>query len=139
LISGTPSSRPGLQLLFELITWSASRLHHLEGMVNPLTRHLPLSFLNGASEGRDGEGEEEIRKTSSLPSLDKVLRRLVQLPVSGDVFNCRCWGRGIFCLIMVIIGCGLLFVLLNSKPPSFSYQPIIRMSPLGQFFLCGFL
>ncbi|KAL5961602.1 hypothetical protein TSMEX_010668 [Taenia solium] len=82
LISGTPSSRPGLHLLFELITWSASRLHHLEGMVNPLTRHLPLSFLNGASEGRDEEGEGEIRKTSSLPSLDKVLRRLVQLPIS---------------------------------------------------------
>ncbi|VDM15815.1 unnamed protein product [Hydatigera taeniaeformis] len=81
LISGSMSSRPGLHLLFELITWSALRLHHLESLVNLLTRHLPLSFLNGADEG-DGEGEEESRKTSSPLSLDKVLCRLVQLPIS---------------------------------------------------------
>ncbi|KAL5110330.1 hypothetical protein TcWFU_004970 [Taenia crassiceps] len=81
LISGVPSSRPGLHLLFELVTWSTSRLHHLEGLVNPLTRHLPLSFLNGTGEGGDGESEEESRKTSSPLSLDKVLRRLVQLPI----------------------------------------------------------
>lgn len=92
--------------------WSASRLHHLEGLVNSLTRHLPLSFFNGTGEGGGGEGEEESRKTSNLPSLDKFLRRLVQLPVCGNV------------LVVVTIGCDLFCVLLINKPSLFSHPPL---------------
>ncbi|KAH9283133.1 Nuclear pore complex protein [Echinococcus granulosus] len=82
LIAGAPLSRPGLHLLFELVTWSASRLHCLEDLVNPLTRYLPLSILSGTGEGGGGKEEEEGRKSSGLLSLDKVLRCLVKLPIN---------------------------------------------------------
>ena len=93
LLSGTLTSRPGLHLLFQLVSWSASRLHHLEGLATSLIRHLPPSLLHhlnttGGEKREQGENkvDGEDKKTTEFPSLDKVLRCLVQLPVCPVAF-----------------------------------------------------
>ncbi|VDO06336.1 unnamed protein product [Rodentolepis nana] len=89
-------TRPGLNLLFQLASWVSSRLHHLEGQVTSLSRHLPANLLNSTSAisssspiSESGRVKEE-GKSDSAPALDRVLRCLVQLPVSlnssvGDI------------------------------------------------------
>ncbi|KAM3173234.1 hypothetical protein ACTXT7_012909 [Hymenolepis weldensis] len=87
-VTSTDPARPGLNLLFQLASWVSSRLHHLEGQVNSLSRHLPANLLNNTAtipsdSGSSESGcKKEEGKNASVPALDKVLRCLVQLPVS---------------------------------------------------------
>ncbi|VDD76337.1 unnamed protein product [Mesocestoides corti] len=82
-VSDGPSGRPSLHLLLQLVSWSASRLHHLETAVTSTTRHLPPSLLvvnrNASTKGEEGD---DSRRVHANPPVDKVLQCLIDLPVA---------------------------------------------------------
>lgn len=82
--------RPNLGLVLQIISWSASRLHHLESVVNSTSRHLPSASKSSNSPSKlssNGEAEQGIREKRTGQPMDKILHALTQLPVRTEYLN----------------------------------------------------
>jgi len=76
--------------VLQIISWSASRLHHLETVVNSTSRHLPSASKSSNSPSKlssNGEAEQGIREKRTGQPMDKILHALTQLPISSIYYE----------------------------------------------------